>query len=99
MLHLHCTLTTLNKVFPTVMCLKAGHNDHSYCGCCEQKTTHSSGQMQPDQLGSLALSFHIKRHVNSVAHTLARAVNSWTSFHRFEIIPLCIEPLVINEMY
>jgi hypothetical protein len=24
--------------------------------------------------------------VNSVAYTLARAVNSWTSFHRFEIL-------------
>jgi hypothetical protein len=37
--------------------------------------------------------------VNSVAHTLARAANSWTSFHRFEIILSCIEHLVINEMH
>ncbi|KAK2426207.1 hypothetical protein QL285_024902 [Trifolium repens] len=29
----------------------------------------------------------VMRQMNSVAHTLARAVNSWTSFHRFEIIP------------
>jgi hypothetical protein len=35
--------------------------------------------------------------VNSVVHTLTRAVNSWTSFHRFEIIFSCIELLVINE--
>ncbi|GAU32650.1 hypothetical protein TSUD_218990 [Trifolium subterraneum] len=32
----------------------------------------------------------VRRQVNSVAHTLARAANSWTSFHRFEIILLCI---------
>jgi hypothetical protein len=29
----------------------------------------------------------VMRQMNSVAHTLARAVNSWTSFRRFEIIP------------
>ncbi|CAJ2637965.1 unnamed protein product [Trifolium pratense] len=40
----------------------------------------------------------IRRQVNSVAHTLARAANSWTSFHRFEIIPSCIEFFIINEM-
>ncbi|CAJ2666249.1 unnamed protein product [Trifolium pratense] len=40
----------------------------------------------------------IRRQVNSVAHNLARAANSWTSFHRFEIIPSCIELLIINEM-
>ncbi|KAK2417843.1 hypothetical protein QL285_040096 [Trifolium repens] len=39
----------------------------------------------------------VRRQVNSVAHTLARAVRS--SFHRFEIIPLCIASLIINEMY
>jgi ribonuclease HI len=41
----------------------------------------------------------VMRQMNSVAHTLARAANSWTSFHRFEIIPSYIEPLVINEMH
>ncbi|CAJ2668572.1 unnamed protein product [Trifolium pratense] len=40
----------------------------------------------------------IRRQVNSVAHTLARAANSWTSFRRFEIIPSCIELLIFNEM-
>ncbi|GAU33842.1 hypothetical protein TSUD_393500 [Trifolium subterraneum] len=40
----------------------------------------------------------VRRQANSVAHTLARAANSWSSFHRFEIIPLCIEHLIINEM-
>jgi hypothetical protein len=40
----------------------------------------------------------VRRQVNSVAHTLVRAVNSWTSFHRFEIIPSYIESLIINEM-
>ncbi|GAU23341.1 hypothetical protein TSUD_237950 [Trifolium subterraneum] len=40
----------------------------------------------------------VRRQANSVAHTLARAANSWSSFHRFENIPLCIEHLVVNEM-
>ncbi|GAU48314.1 hypothetical protein TSUD_405310 [Trifolium subterraneum] len=40
----------------------------------------------------------VRRQANSVAHALARAANSWSSFHRFENIPLCIEHLVINEM-
>jgi hypothetical protein len=39
------------------------------------------------------------RQVNMVVHTLARVVNSWASFHRFEIIPLCIEHLLINKMH
>ncbi|PNX99535.1 trypsin/chymotrypsin inhibitor, partial [Trifolium pratense] len=29
----------------------------------------------------------IMRQMNMVVHTLARAANSWTSFHRFEIVP------------
>jgi hypothetical protein len=33
----------------------------------------------------------IRKQVNLVAYTLAMAANSWTSFHRFEIIPSCIE--------
>ncbi|GAU43015.1 hypothetical protein TSUD_28340 [Trifolium subterraneum] len=40
----------------------------------------------------------VRRQANSVAHTLARAANSWSIFHRFENIPLCIEHLVIKEM-
>ncbi|GAU50953.1 hypothetical protein TSUD_411410 [Trifolium subterraneum] len=40
----------------------------------------------------------VRRQANLVAHTLARAVNSWASFHRFENIPFCIESLVFNEM-
>ncbi|GAU49341.1 hypothetical protein TSUD_184240 [Trifolium subterraneum] len=40
----------------------------------------------------------VRRHANSVAHNLPRAANSWSSFHRFEIIPLCIEHLIVNEM-
>ncbi|GAU25758.1 hypothetical protein TSUD_222150 [Trifolium subterraneum] len=40
----------------------------------------------------------VRRQANSVAHSLARAANSWSSFHRFEIIPLCIEHLIVNEM-
>jgi hypothetical protein len=34
-----------------------------------------------------------------VAHTLARAANFWASFHRFEIILLCIERLLTNEIH
>ncbi|PNX82760.1 ribonuclease H, partial [Trifolium pratense] len=41
----------------------------------------------------------VRRQENSVAHTLARAANSWASFHRFEIIHLCIEHLLVNEMH
>ncbi|GAU17839.1 hypothetical protein TSUD_329650 [Trifolium subterraneum] len=40
----------------------------------------------------------VRRQANLVAHTLARTTNSWASFHRFEIIPVCIEHLVFNEM-
>ncbi|GAU33973.1 hypothetical protein TSUD_61040 [Trifolium subterraneum] len=40
----------------------------------------------------------VRRQANLVAHTLARATNSWASFHRFENIPFCIERLVFNEM-
>ncbi|CAJ2652144.1 unnamed protein product [Trifolium pratense] len=41
----------------------------------------------------------VRRQANSVAHTLARATNSWASFHRFEIIPLCIKHLIVIEMH
>ncbi|GAU30606.1 hypothetical protein TSUD_62260 [Trifolium subterraneum] len=40
----------------------------------------------------------VRRQANLVAHTLARAANSWATFHRFENIPFCIERLVFNEM-
>ncbi|GAU20190.1 hypothetical protein TSUD_352540 [Trifolium subterraneum] len=40
----------------------------------------------------------VRRQANLVAHTLARAANSWASFHRFENILFCIERLVFNEM-
>ncbi|GAU33804.1 hypothetical protein TSUD_221420 [Trifolium subterraneum] len=40
----------------------------------------------------------VRRQANSVAHTLARAANFWSSFHKFENILLCIEHLVFNEM-
>ncbi|GAU45937.1 hypothetical protein TSUD_238390 [Trifolium subterraneum] len=40
----------------------------------------------------------VRRQANLVAHTLARAANSWASFHRFESIPFYIEHLVFNEM-
>ncbi|GAU47896.1 hypothetical protein TSUD_25110 [Trifolium subterraneum] len=40
----------------------------------------------------------VRRQANLVAHTLARAANSWASFHRFENIPFCIEHLVFNEI-
>jgi hypothetical protein len=47
---------------------------------------------------TLKLSF-VRRQVNSVVHTLARASNSWTNFLKFVIIRLCIEFLIINEMH
>ncbi|GAU41436.1 hypothetical protein TSUD_98320 [Trifolium subterraneum] len=40
----------------------------------------------------------VRRQANLVAHALARAANSWASFHRFENIPFCIEHLIFNEM-
>jgi hypothetical protein len=41
----------------------------------------------------------IRRQMNLVAHTLATAANSSSSFHRFEIICSYIKLLVINEMH
>jgi hypothetical protein len=40
----------------------------------------------------------IKRQANMVAHTLARAVISWSSRCTFETLPLCITQLLLNEM-
>jgi hypothetical protein len=41
----------------------------------------------------------VRRQANMIAHTLARADNYWDSFHRFEIVLLCIEQLLVNEMH
>jgi hypothetical protein len=40
----------------------------------------------------------IKRQANMVAHTLARAAISWSSRRTFETLPICITPLLLNEM-
>jgi hypothetical protein len=40
----------------------------------------------------------IKRQANMVAHTLARAVISWTSCYIIDMLPLCITSLLNNEM-
>ncbi|KAK2427144.1 hypothetical protein QL285_025742 [Trifolium repens] len=50
---------------------------------------------------SSSLNFEVKfirRQANSVARGLAKAAKYWASFHRFEIIPLCIEHLIANKM-
>ncbi|GAU27275.1 hypothetical protein TSUD_125560 [Trifolium subterraneum] len=40
----------------------------------------------------------IKRQANMVAHTLARAAISWSNRCTFDLLPLCIMPLLNNEM-
>jgi hypothetical protein len=40
----------------------------------------------------------VKRQANMVAHTLARATISWYRRCTFETLPLCITPLLNNEM-
>ena len=40
----------------------------------------------------------VRWQANLVAHTLARAAKVWASFHRFEIIPLCIEHLLVDNI-
>ncbi|PNY14675.1 ribonuclease H [Trifolium pratense] len=40
----------------------------------------------------------IKRQANMVAHTLARAAISWPRRYQFETLPICIAPLLNNEM-
>jgi ribonuclease HI len=40
----------------------------------------------------------VKRQANMVAHTLARAAISWSRRCTFELLPLCITPLLNNEM-
>jgi hypothetical protein len=39
-----------------------------------------------------------KRQTNMAAHTLARAVISWSSRKYFTSTPRCIEPFIINDM-
>jgi ribonuclease HI len=39
-----------------------------------------------------------KRQANTAAHTLARAACSWPRRMFFNSVPLCIEPLIINDM-
>ncbi|XP_058747164.1 uncharacterized protein LOC131620169 [Vicia villosa] len=39
----------------------------------------------------------VKRQANSVAHSLARAANSWARRSLLSSTPLCIEHLLINE--
>jgi ribonuclease HI len=40
----------------------------------------------------------VRRQANMVAHTLARAAISWSRRCTFETLPLCITPLLNNEM-
>jgi ribonuclease HI len=40
----------------------------------------------------------VKRQANMVAHTLARAAISWSRRCTFETLPICITPLLNNEM-
>ncbi|XP_058788236.1 uncharacterized protein LOC131662466 [Vicia villosa] len=39
----------------------------------------------------------VKRQANLVAHSLAKAANSWTRRMLFDVIPLCISSYLINE--
>lgn len=41
----------------------------------------------------------IKRRANLIAHSLARAANSWSRCNRFNLIPPCIEQVLINELH
>jgi ribonuclease HI len=40
----------------------------------------------------------IRRQANRIAHTIARAAPSWSSRHVFDLIPLCINNLLHNEI-
>ncbi|XP_058784658.1 uncharacterized protein LOC131659490 [Vicia villosa] len=40
----------------------------------------------------------VKRQANMVAHSIAKAANSWTRRSLFHMIPLCIEQLLFNDM-
>lgn len=41
----------------------------------------------------------IKHQANSVAHSLVRAINSWSRHNVFNLIPPCIEKYLINELH
>ncbi|XP_058762257.1 uncharacterized protein LOC131635640 [Vicia villosa] len=41
----------------------------------------------------------IKRQANLVAHSLAKAANSWTRRSVINSIPPCIQPIILNEMH
>ncbi|XP_058742418.1 uncharacterized protein LOC131614899 [Vicia villosa] len=40
----------------------------------------------------------VKRQANMVAHSIAKAANSWTRRSLFHMIPLCIEQFLFNDM-
>jgi hypothetical protein len=40
----------------------------------------------------------VRRQTILVAYTFARAANTYTSFHKLEIIPLYIKHLSVNDM-
>ncbi|XP_058757283.1 uncharacterized protein LOC131630523 [Vicia villosa] len=40
----------------------------------------------------------VKRQANTVAHSIAKATDSWTRRSLFHMIPLCIEQLLLNDM-
>jgi hypothetical protein len=40
----------------------------------------------------------VTRRANLIVHTLVMVTNVWASFYRFEIIILCIEYLLINDI-
>jgi hypothetical protein len=40
----------------------------------------------------------VRRQTTLVAYTFVRAANIYTSFHKLEIIPLCIKYLSVNDM-
>ncbi|KAL6543718.1 hypothetical protein OROGR_010215 [Orobanche gracilis] len=42
---------------------------------------------------------YIRRQANLVAHTLARASRLYARSHTFDLIPTCIETIVLNEMH
>ncbi|XP_058732901.1 uncharacterized protein LOC131604482 [Vicia villosa] len=71
------------------------------------RTKHSGSSefsLTVSSLQNLLLSFpnfevkFIKRQANSVAHSLAKAANSWSRRSNFHLIPPCIEHLLINDM-
>jgi hypothetical protein len=41
----------------------------------------------------------VRRQPNMVVLTLVGTINFWVSFHKFEIIILCVDHLLVNEMH